>query len=367
MEDQYPQNFPNHVSPDPDSPTSFSGLIHLQHALNNGMFGPTYCWPQFDMNMPAPLAALQQNLLLPVKRTSCAHQQEPEERFPQKLDVHVPHGGNNKDEQSVLRILTFAIDNINPEDLSRVCANMGVEQARAKTAEHFKSAFEALGHVSDSKRHRWPVFMEVANLECLLAPTKPAPKPSKTAIPLEILCKVKENLNVRVGVGKVGYWAHEIHLGHVDPDCLHCPDNLQLNKLPKSQSLHSWKTSAADFHVYLDPAAFNACIVNLANPNCIAAVTEGSHKQKHSATPNSNDDSDNEPILVADARRNCMQRSLLTISRNTAGPWKSTGFATGTWFSTFHLSSISANEADGAEGEEGKESKQEAHKAEKEN
>lgn len=102
-----------------------------------------------------------------------------------RLDVHLPYGCGNqkKDDLPVVSILTFDIDDIPEGDfLSRVCATIGVEQAKAKlgwktcddkkkaayrrleTHEDVKHAFEVHRKMLDSKRREKAVYMEIANL-----------------------------------------------------------------------------------------------------------------------------------------------------------------------------------------------------------
>ncbi|KAN0130090.1 hypothetical protein V8E53_012035 [Lactarius tabidus] len=111
-------------------------------------------------------------------------------------------GNQKKDDPPVVSILTFNIDDIPEGDfLSRVCATVGVEQAKAKlgwktcddkkkaayrrlkTHDDVKHAFEVHRKMLDSKRREKAERPKDAE--------KPAPKASESATEPNVLRKVK--------------------------------------------------------------------------------------------------------------------------------------------------------------------------------
>ncbi|KAF4566603.1 hypothetical protein EYR36_012034 [Pleurotus pulmonarius] len=228
----------------------------------------------------------------------------------------------------VLRVLTFDIDNAEPEDLmSKVCAHLDIERCKAKlgwksgddkkraphqdiqSADDVQQAFQSLGRLFTKQRKR-PAIMEIVNLE---PPTEPAKleksdgKPSETVIDPELLRKVKEKLacadhpgpnrwcyvrkdgkHTEVKLSDIGYWTREIHLEDGASSKSH-------------MSSHTRKSlSAPKVHVHLDTTAFEARLAALADLDNIPGRAKLSSLGKRDRPiKDSDDESDAEPEPIA--------------------------------------------------------------------
>lgn len=172
-------------------------MAHIQHALDGGTFKQPWNPPQ-GLQPPhpnVPLVAAQagnnsqreglQILCLISESSQYILGANLEQLPPKRLDVHVPYGCGDHatDNAAVNTILTFDIDDIEEEDfLLRVFATAGLERGKGKlgwktcddkkkalyrrleTPDDVKHAFNAHRKMLESKRHKRPVYMEVANL-----------------------------------------------------------------------------------------------------------------------------------------------------------------------------------------------------------
>ncbi|KAI0246018.1 hypothetical protein BJV78DRAFT_1158199 [Lactifluus subvellereus] len=265
-----------------------------------------------------------------------------------RLDVHLPYGCGNqkKDDPPVVSILTFDIDDITEEDfLSCVCATVGVDQVKAKlgwkTCDNKKKAahaFEAHRKMLNNKRREKAVYMEIVNLEKSKEAEKPPPKSSEMATNPDILHKVKNTLqcaihpgphwwcyvrrdkghegeHVKLGIHEVGLWVQKIHDGEADEDCITPPNVLNFNELTDKTKARSASGSSCgkginvpDVHVHNYFGASeagntphtthqDADVPGAANTRILPM------KRSHADIPESDDESDLEPICIDNVLR----------------------------------------------------------------
>ncbi|KAJ8461839.1 hypothetical protein ONZ45_g18153 [Pleurotus djamor] len=313
-------------------------VAQVNHALNgrHGAIMP-----------PAPEMAVGVNVVVPRQAQPVAQAPQQEQVVSRKLDVHIPCPGARKGE-SVLRIVTFDIDDTEPGDfLSRVCANMDIKVEGAKlgwkscddkkgalfrqleTKDDVTRAFTDLGRMLDSKRRERPVYMVVENLAREPEPEK-APKPTEAAIDPEVLTAVKTKLtcakhpganrwcyvrndeghegeHVRLGINEVGLWARAVQNKRANADCLVPPDNITIAELPKADArsvLRSQRASMVpDVHVHVDANLIESRIAKIAKLDADFPKMMETMKRKHGSTGNDEDSDedvdDSEPVPIS--------------------------------------------------------------------